>query len=135
MSASITALCLGLTLPNLSATPQQVTVTPKVLYTPICTSIASPAVCSNDPAGFVAIPASGTSLTVNTTAVTATSQIFLQFDSSLGTALGSIMCNSAQNGKLYWVSARSTMSPVGFTITTNTAFASNYACLSYLIVN
>ena len=124
-------------LSRVAANPQQITATQPFTYpllktSSACASSASPAVCSAAPAGFVAVPASATTLTVDTTAVTANSQIFLQFDSSLGTAL-SVTCNASQAGKLYWVSARS--AGTSFTITTNTSFATNFACLSYFIVN
>jgi hypothetical protein len=130
--ASIGLLALVSLLPSVTANPQQVTVSPKLNYTVVCTSNASPAVCSADAAGFVALPSTGTTLTVKTTAVTAKSQIFLQFDATLGTALG-VTCDNTPSG-VYWVNMRSTSGTVGFTVKTAAA-PTNNSCFSYLIVN
>ena len=99
-----------------------------------CSSAASPAVCGAAPAGSVVIAAAGTTVTVNTTAVTANSQILVAFDESLGTKLG-VTCNSASASEAaqYFVSARSAGS--SFTLKTSVAPTTNPACLSYLIAN
>ncbi len=80
---------------SLRAMPQQVNVTAPFTYPLInsssfCAAATTGAsvACSAAPAGFVGMAPSVTTLTVNTTAVTANSQIILQADSSLGTALG-----------------------------------------------
>ena len=96
-----------------------------------CTSSASPASCSAAPAGSVALAAAATTLVVNTTAVTAGSQILITEDSSLGSLLG-ITCNTTA-GRTYSVSART--AGTSFTIKSNTAPTTNKACLSYLIIN
>jgi hypothetical protein len=70
-----------------------------------CNSSASPAVCAAASAGSVAIANPATTLTVNTTAVTANSQIFVFEDSGLGTRLG-VTCD-ATTGRTYTVTARS----------------------------
>ncbi len=114
--------------PSLTASPQQVTVTPKLAYAPICTSTTGS--CSTAPAGFVTIAANSQSVVVSTSAVTTNSQIFVQLDTSLGGVFG-FMCNSAAN--IYRVSARSSGS--SFTITSSTTVMTNPACLSYFIVN
>jgi hypothetical protein len=132
ISVCVGAFALVSLLPLVMANPQSVTVSPKLNYTAICTSSASPAVCSSDAMGFVALPAAGTTLTVKTTAVTANSQIFLQFDATLGTALG-VTCDGTPNG-VYWVNMRSTSGTIGFTVKM-AANPTNNACFSYLIVN
>ncbi len=138
---SIGALFLFAVIRSTTANPQQVTATqpftyPLIKTSTVCVTSASPtAACSSAPAGFVAIPPSGMSLTVDTTAVTPSSQIFVQFDVSLAGALGgTITCNPTP-GSVYWVSARNTITPsFSFTVTTNAA-PSNSGCFSYFIVN
>jgi len=95
-----------------------------------CSSSTSPAVCSSYASGSVAMAAAATTLVVNTTAVTANSQILLTFDSSLGTKLG-VTCNTT-TPSLYRVSART--AATSFTITA-TASVTNPACFSYTIIN
>jgi len=99
-----------------------------------CSSSASPAVCGSAAAGSVAIAASATTVVVNTTDVTANSQIIPVFDESLGTKLG-ITCNnaSASESAQYFISARSP--ETSFTIKTSVAPTTNAACLSYTIQN
>lgn len=99
------------------------------LTTANCSSSASPAVCAAAAAGSVTVAAAATTVVVNTSAVTANSQIFLTFDSSLGTKLG-VTCNTSPS--MSSVSARST--GVSFTIST-AAPSVNPDCFSYLIVN
>jgi hypothetical protein len=96
-----------------------------------CSSSASPAVCSAAPAGSIAIANAATTIQVNTTAVTANSQIFVQEDSSLGAKLG-VTCDTT-TGRTYTVSARN--EGTSFTITASATPASNSACLSYFIMN
>jgi hypothetical protein len=95
-----------------------------------CSSSASPAVCGSAAAGSVVVAAAGTTVVVNTTAVTANSQIFLQYDSSLGTKL-SVTCNATEPA-LYGVTART--GGTSFTITA-TSPVTNPACFSFFIVN
>jgi hypothetical protein len=73
----------------------------------------------------------GSTLVVNTTAVTADSQILITEDSSLGARLG-ITCNTGTN-RTYSISARSP--GTSFTITSSNNPVTNKACLSYWIVN
>ena len=103
---------------------------PLVATSTNCSSAASPAVCASAAAGSVVVAAAATTVVVNTTAVTANSQIFLMFDSSLGTKLG-VTCNATEPA-LYGVSART--AATSFTIT-STAPTTNPACFSYFIVN
>jgi hypothetical protein len=96
-----------------------------------CSSSASPAVCGTAAAGRVVVAAAATTKQVNTTAVTANSEIIVLFDESL-TGLGT--CNTGTSeGATYFVSARS--GGASFTIKTNTAPVTNPACLSFIIVN
>jgi hypothetical protein len=101
-----------------------------------CLSAASPAVCGSSAAGSVAVPTGTTFsvLTVNTTAVTANSQILLTVDDTLGTRLG-VTCNSTLATLVggYFVSARTAGS--SFTITFNGTIAINPVCMSYTIIN
>jgi len=97
-----------------------------------CSSSASPAVCSSSAAGSVVVAAAATTVTVNTTAVTANSQILLTRDDSLGTKL-SVTCNTATVMGEAKVSAR--VAGTSFTITVQTAPATNPGCFSYSIVN
>lgn len=95
-----------------------------------CSSSAGPAVCSAAAAGSVIIPAAGTDVTVNTTAVTANSQIFAIFDQSLGTKLG-VTCNSTTANP--HIGAR--VAGTSFTIHANVSPITNPACFSYFIIN
>lgn len=99
-----------------------------------CSSSASPAVCGSAAAGSVALP-TGTNptLVVNTSAVTANSQIMLTVDESLGTKLG-VTCNTTLSTLLNpVVTARS--ANTSFTFTIGAIIATNPACVSYIIEN
>ncbi len=76
-----------------------------------------------------ALPAAATSVTVNTTAVTANSEIFVFNDDSLGTRLG-VTCNTGLDNVL--ISSR--VPGTSFTVT-GSAPVTNPNCYSYLIVN
>ena len=95
-----------------------------------CSSSAGPAVCAAAAAGSVIIPAAGTDVTVNTTAVTANSQIFAIFDQSLGTKLG-VTCNSTTANP--HIGAR--VAGTSFTIHANVSPITNPACFSYFLIN
>ena len=96
-----------------------------------CSSSASPAVCGSAAAGTVVVAAAATTVVVNTSAVTANSEIFIQYDSSLGTKLGAITCNVVV--ALPSVTAR--VATTSFTITVPAAPIANPACYSYHIIN
>jgi hypothetical protein len=96
-----------------------------------CSSSASPAVCTSAAAGSVALAVAATTEVVNTTAVTANSQIFVMYDSSLGAKLG-VTCNTTEPG-LYGITART--AATSFTITVGVAPITNPICFSYFIVN
>ncbi len=95
----------------------------------------SVATCSAAPTGSFscATNASTGTCTVNTTAVTANSVIFVQPDSTLSTKL-SVTCNTTADTGLVAprVSARS--AATSFTITLGT-FATNPLCFNYWVVN
>lgn len=101
-----------------------------------CASAASPAICGSAAAGSVLIPTGTTSstLTVNTTAVTANSQIIFYPDDSLGTRLG-VTCNStlATLSGGSFISARTP--GTSFTITFNGSILTNGVCGSYYLLN
>lgn len=105
-------------------------VTAPVINT-LTTCISNGGTCAVAPAGFVSIAAAVTTVTVATTVVTANSQIFIQEDSSLGTALG-VTCNTV-TGRTYTITTRSP--GTSFIITASAAPAANPACLSYSIIN
>jgi len=94
-----------------------------------CSSSASPAVCGSAAAGMFVLPAAATSVTVNTTAVTANSEIIVFNDDSLGTRL-SVTCNTSLDNVL--VTAR--VPATSFTIT-GSAPVTNPNCYSYIILN
>lgn len=100
-----------------------------------CSSSASPAVCGAAAAGSVAIPA-GTNVTlvVDTTAVTANSQIFLNEDESLGTKLG-ITCNSTLATVAVAIPVVARTAGVSFSIEYSGTITGNSACISYFLVN
>jgi hypothetical protein len=97
-----------------------------------CSSAASPAICGSSQAGSFAIPAAGTTVTVNTTAVTANSQIFVQQDDSLGTKLG-VTCNTGILANPPAVTART--AGTSFTVSVTAGLAVNPVCFGYFIVN
>jgi hypothetical protein len=96
-----------------------------------CISNTSPATCGSAPSGSVAMATGGSTLVVNTTAVTANSQIMITEDSSLGSRLG-ITCNTATT-RDYRINAR--VASTSFTIKSSANPATNKACLSYWIIN
>jgi hypothetical protein len=101
-----------------------------------CSSSASPAVCGSAAAGSIAIPTGTVSstLTVNTTAVTANSQIFFYPDDSLGTKLG-VTCNSTLSTLVGGSAITARTAGTSFQITFNGTIATNPVCGSYSIVN
>lgn len=98
-----------------------------------CASSASPAVCGAAAAGAFVIAAAGTTVTVNTTAVTANSEIEVTPDASLGTRLG-VTCNTSLASIIGpVVTARTAGTSFAVTITGTTI--TNPACYSYSITN
>jgi len=98
-----------------------------------CANGASPAVCGSASSGSVAVPAgTNPTLTVNTTAVTASSVIVLFEDESLGAKL-SVTCQTAVLPSAQFITAR--VAATSFTIQANGVFATNPVCYNYLILN
>lgn len=100
-----------------------------------CSSSASPAVCGSAAAGSVAVP-TGTNATlqINTTAVTANSQIFMQSDDTLGTRLG-VTCNTTLASLIVEPVISTRVAATSFTVTISGTTTVNPVCLSYFIVN
>jgi hypothetical protein len=100
-----------------------------------CSSGASPAVCGSAAAGSIAVPAgTNVALQVNTTAVTANSQIFVQSDETLGTKL-SVTCNSTLASLITEPVVSARTPATSFTVTISGTTTTNPVCLSYFIVN
>ena len=95
-----------------------------------CRSHTSPASCGSAAAGEVVVTPGAGSVIVNTTALTANSQIFVMFDSSLGEKLH-VLCNTAYIAA--YVSARTPGER--FTISVASHPNTNPACYSYLVIN
>ena len=96
-----------------------------------CSSSASPAVCSNYMTGYVALPASATSLVVNTTSLSTLSMVFLVPDSSIGSKFSpSITCNT---GTPSWRVSDRTVN-TSFTISVDVAPVTDPYCFSYMIM-
>jgi hypothetical protein len=95
-----------------------------------CFSTATPAPCGSFIDGFVAIPAGSSSVTVNTSTVTANSNIQLVFDSSIGSKLG-VTCNTTAQQP--YVSSRT--AGTSFTISVPANFSTNPGCIGFHIKN
>lgn len=100
-----------------------------------CSSSASPAVCGSAAAGNFAIPVGlNQSLQVNTTALTANSQIFIQSDDTLGTKLG-VTCNSTLATLVGGMAVTARSTGASFTVTLSGTSATNPVCGSFLLMN
>jgi hypothetical protein len=97
-----------------------------------CQSAASPAVCGSATDGMVVVAASASTVVVDTSAVTANSEIFVQEDTTIGTAL-SVTCNTSNVTPTPYISART--ATTSFTITVSGAVTTHPLCLTYHIVN
>jgi len=101
-----------------------------------CSSSASPAVCGSAAAGNAALPtnAVSSSIQINTSAVTANSQIFVMSDDTLGTKLG-VTCNSTIATLVGGLTISGRNAGVSFTVANNVAVVTNPLCISYHIIN
>lgn len=109
------------------------TTNPRYNTTTNCADSAGAAACGSAAAGAFVIDAGATATVVSTTAVTANSEVFVQFDSSLGARLG-ITCNVAVNtAAIGSVTART--AGTSFTYTITGTLAVNPGCFTYHIVN
>lgn len=123
VALSVAALLLCLPASSQQVTTTAPTTTPALTYSQLATTTSAPA-------GFTAITAGNQTVVVSTSAVTANSQIFVQYDETAGSS-----CTSAllQEGNRF-VNARSP--GTSFTIKSTAAIATgNTACPSYFIVN
>jgi hypothetical protein len=99
-----------------------------------CISKASPAACGTAAAGMVTIAAGATTVVVDTTAVTATSEIHVTDDESLGTPL-SVTCNTQGNTTLGAPRVTARTAGTSFTIAIDTGPTTNPECIVYSIRN
>jgi hypothetical protein len=95
-----------------------------------CFSSTSPATCASTINGFVAIRVGSSSVVVNTTAVTANSEISLTFDTTQGAHLG-VTCNTTAQQP--YISART--AGASFTISVPSSFSGNPGCIGFHIKN
>ncbi len=100
---------------------------------PKCSTSASPASCTSSAAGSVAIP-TGTNptLVIDTSAVTASSQILLTADQSNGAA-GTCNSTAATLALHPYITART--AGTSFTVAVNGTVSTNPLCISYFIIN
>lgn len=98
-----------------------------------CANGAAPAVCGSAAAGHVAVPTgSNPTLVVNTSAVTANSEILLTVDES--STISGVTCNTTLSTlPTPVVTART--AATSFTIQVNATLLTNPACIGYSIVN
>jgi len=96
-----------------------------------CTDSSGDAACAAAVTGAIVIDAGDTDTIVNTTAVTANSNIIVMFDSSLGTRHGAITCNVT--AALPTISARSAGS--SFTVKTDVAPITDKGCYTFLFAD
>lgn len=95
-----------------------------------CFSSATPAACGSNIDGFVAIPAGSSSVVVDTSAVTANSEINLTFDATQGANL-SVTCNTTPQQP--YVSART--AGTSFTVAVPANFSTNPGCIGFHLKN
>lgn len=98
-----------------------------------CANAAAPAVCGSAAAGAIVIPAGSTTVTVNTSAVTALSTITLTADDSV--TIASTTCNSTLATLVGGMAITGRTSGTSFTITYNGTIITNPLCITYNIVN
>lgn len=106
-------------------------IAPKYQTSTSCSSFASPAVCAAASTGTVQVAAAGTTLTVNTTAVTAASQIFYTYTTAFAG------CSSAPANITSMLSPYTSAIVAGtsFTLTLPVAPTTNPVCIQYQLVN
>ncbi len=99
-----------------------------------CLSVASPAVCAAASAGASVVAAAATTQIVNTTAVTANSEITITGDASLSTRLG-VTCNTQSSLTLGTPRVSARVTGTSFTVILDVAPTTNPVCFNYSIVN
>ena len=97
-----------------------------------CASAASPAVCGGFTSGSAVIAAGATTVVVNTTAITANDEIFIDQDQGLGTKLG-VTCNT--QSALILGDPKNTARAAGtsFTVGIDAAPTANPLCFNWTI--
>lgn len=123
--------CLTTTATSTTLSASKGFIAPTYSTTTNCADGAGAAACGSAAAGSFVIDAGASTVVVSTSAVTANSEIFVQYDSSLGTRLGSITCNVTV--ALPSVTART--AGASFTVTVPAAPIANPACYSFHIIN
>ncbi len=98
-----------------------------------CSDSAGAAACGSAAAGSFVMDVGATTVVVSTTAVTANSQIFVMFDSSLGTRLG-VTCNTTP-ATVAFLSVSARTAATSFTAAISGTIGTNPGCFSYHIVN
>lgn len=127
----------GLVLANVAAAPPYSVKRTLRRLKPACISViqlrrpvvpveTDPAACGSASAGMITIPASQTTYTVNTTTVTANSEIFIQQARDNSGLPSSPTCSSSANNPIQ--SARSAGTSITLTVASVT-------CIKYWIVN
>lgn len=99
-----------------------------------CTSSAAPAVCGAASEGAVVIAAAASTVTINTSAVTPTSNIHLNADDTLGTRLG-VTCNSTIATLVGGLAVTARSVGVSFQVTSGVTPAVNPLCFTYRLTN
>jgi len=107
-----------------NAQPQCSVTSANTVTTQFCTAVA----------GSFVIAAAATSVVVDTSAVTANSQILLQEDRSLGTKLG-VTCDTTSVLTIGVPVVTARTAATSFTVATVAGSYTNPVCVSYLIVN
>lgn len=105
----------------------------KMITTDICIATGSPATCGSAPTGFVFIEPGAQVTTVNTTAVTANSQIIIQSDQTLNHTGLTCSIVTAEVVETTAITVRTPGS--GFQFGIATPPASQPTCYSYTIIN
>jgi len=106
----------------------------KILTSANCASGASPAVCAAASAGAVAMPTGvNPTLVVNTTAVTAGSEILLTVDDSV--TIGGTTCNSTLATLVGGMAITARSANTSFTVSYNGTITTNPLCFVYAIIN
>lgn len=99
-----------------------------------CLQSVSPAACGANVTGRIALAAAATTLVVNTSKVTAASEILVQRDDSLGAALG-VTCNTQSTLVLGTPRITARTAATSFTITVDAGPTTNPLCMTYYIIN
>lgn len=99
-----------------------------------CANGASPAVCTSANAGSVAIPTGvNPTLVVQTSAVTANSEIFLTVDDTV--TIAATTCNSTLATLVGGMAITNRVAGVSFTISFNGTVTTNPVCLNFQLIN